>query len=328
MNLRKTIAIINAAVKVKAFAKRLPLVVGWAITNRCNRACLYCNRRNEEDKELSTPQVIAVINVLAGAGTVRISFTGGEPLMRDDIGEIIDHAHNKGIETKLNSNGALVPSRMGELRNLDVLTLSLEGPEDIHDAIRGRGSFSEVMEAAGAAKKNNVRLAFATVLTRHNLGAVEFLLETAKRFGTNVIFQPATQLILGGKDPNPVVPPCRDYRRVVEFLIEEKKRRDSVIANSVAGLKHLYNWPTPKYIRCASGIISCRIEPNGDVLYCSREEHTFEVSNCVRDGFLNAFYNLKPIRCGNCWCASRVELNLAMGGNVSAITNQLQALRQ
>ena len=324
MNLNKKMFPAAAAfIKAKCARIGTPLVVGWAITNRCNRKCVYCALWNNDEDELSTAQVFGVVDELYGMGARMISFTGGEPLIREDMGRIIEKVSNRGIGVKLNSNGALVKERIKELKGLDLLTLSLDGPEAVHDAIRGKGSYREVMEAASIARENNIRVRFAVVLTKLNLGAVDFILDAAARIGGAAIFQPASLTLLGSDSPDPVAAPVDGYRAAIKGLIDKKSKGARNIASSVAALKHLYNWPAPVPIRCAGGAISCRIEPNGDVVYCSRTEMHFKPMNCVRDGFREAFRSLKPVTCDKCWCAARVDLNLIFKGDLQAVINQL-----
>jgi len=319
--------IIQAAVgflKAKLLKQKTPLIVGWAITDQCNRQCAYCSIWQRPNRDLSTPVVFNIVDQLAESGAMRISFTGGEPLLRDDMGDIISYVHEKGIETRLNSNGSLVREKAGFLRDLDMLTLSLEGPEAIHDAIRGRGSFREVREALRAAHEHGINTSLATVLTSVNLDAVDYILETAGHEKCRVTFQPATPMRLGGRTPNDLTPPVEAYREVIKRLIDRKKAGDKIIGNSVAGLQHLGKWPDPARMTCASGWISCRIEPDGNVLYCSRESIPFSAKNCAKVSFKEAFDNLRPLVCNDCWCAARVELNLAFSFSLPTIMNQLR----
>ncbi|MCX5667257.1 MAG: radical SAM protein [Candidatus Omnitrophica bacterium] len=310
-------------IKARCAGIGAPLVVGWAITNRCNRRCAYCSLWEKDEDELSTAQVFSIIDTLSSLGNMMISFTGGEPLVREDMGSIISYAHDKGIKVKLNSNGALVKKRIIGLKGLDLLTLSLDGPEVEHDAIRGKGSYREVMEAASIARENDIRVNFAAVLTGLNLGSVDFILEKAARIGGTAIFQPASLTLLGSDSANPMAPPVDGYRAAIKGLIDKKNKGARNIASSPSALRHLYSWPDPVPIRCAGGAISCRIEPNGDVVYCSRTEISFKPMNCVRDGFREAFRNLRPVTCDKCWCAARVDLNLIFKGDLQAILNQL-----
>ncbi len=315
-----------AVLKARLLKRKIPLVVGWGVTHRCNRKCAYCDLWRKSGAELSTAQIFSIVDALAEMGTVRISFTGGEPLVRADMGRIIDYVHDRGLETKMNSNGMLVPSRIAELRHLDVLNLSLEGPEEIHDAIRGRGSFGEVMAAAEAARSRGIRVGLATVLNRLNLDAIDDILDITRRFKGRVIFQPATRWALGGENENDLAPPEEAYREAVLTLIRKKKAGDKTIGNSVPGLRHLYHWPHPKRMNCASGWISCRIEPDGRVMYCSRESWGFSPLNCTDVSVAEAFQNLRPVACNDCWCAARVELNLAFSLRLPVIVNQIASL--
>jgi MoaA/NifB/PqqE/SkfB family radical SAM enzyme len=326
MNTKTILYTASTFLKSKILKRKTPLAVGWAITDKCNLKCPYCSIWQRQSRDLPTHRVFEIIDSLAEMGTVRISFTGGEPLLRPDIGEIIDYAHDKGIETKLNSNGVLVKKKIGALKNLDMLNFSLEGPEEIHDIIRGKGSFKKVIEAVQTVKTHGIKFDFATVLTRINLDAVDFILDTARKENSKVTFQPATQLTLGGEEPNELSPPENEYREAVNKLIRKKKNGDSAVGNSVCGLNHLFKWPHPETMKCASGWVSCRIEPDGSVMYCSRESRLFSPKNCLDVGFGEAFDHLRPISCEDCWCAARVELNLAFSFKLSVMLNQIKSL--
>ncbi len=324
MNAKRLITIANTFLRARIANKKAPLVVGWAITDRCNRSCEYCGRWSGKLEELQTGEVLNIIDELAALGTIQISLTGGEPLIREDIGRIIDHIHSKGIGVVLNSNGQLVKQRIDEIKNLDRLTLSLEGDLETHDSIRGKGSYREVMEAVTVLKRQGIKVDFATVLTKLNLDSIDHVLDKAKEAGGCVTFQPATQLVLGGKKPNPLAPPIEAYQRAIDKLIEKKRRGERGIGDSLACLKHLRRWPYPKKISCASGFISCRIEPSGDVIYCSRVDMGFRPKNAVVDGFKEAFKGLKKVSCNDCWCANRVELNLAFSCKPSAVFGNIR----
>lgn len=322
----KLIKTAGAFARARLLKQKTPLVTGWAITYRCNRRCAYCGLWRDPGPELDTTQVLKIVDTLADMGCVRISFTGGEPLLRPDMGEIVDYVHARGLETKMNSNGRLVKERIHELGSLDMMNLSLEGPEDVHDAIRGPGSFAEVMEAAQTARDHGIAINLATVLNRLNLDALDFILETARQWGGKVMFQPATQTMLGGEQPNDLAPDVDAQRAAIRLLIDRKSKGDKTIANSVPGLKHLLKWPRSVPMTCASGQISCRIEPDGKVVYCSREPKGYSPLNCTEVSFAQAFDNLGPMTCNDCWCAARAELNLAFSCKAPVLLNQIKSL--
>ena len=85
MKLRNKLKIAKETLEVKFLKKKIPIAVTWAITNTCNLQCRYCGRWKTNSDELSTQEAKIIIEQLAHAGCMRISFLGGEPLLRKDI---------------------------------------------------------------------------------------------------------------------------------------------------------------------------------------------------------------------------------------------------
>ena len=270
MKLKDKLLAASAIVKVKFFKRKIPLAVSWSLTNRCNFRCRYCNIWKIKSKELTTKQVFSVIDELAKMGTQRISFSGGEPMLRKDIGQIIDYCNRKRISTSMNSTGIFVKERIKELKNLDLLKLSLDGPKEIHDFVRGSGSYKAVIEAANTAKKNNIKIAFTSTLTKFNINKIDFLLKKCKEYNAIMAFNPLKLLYRGVEDINKIAPKKEDYKKTIKKLIIKKKNGNIYIRNSIRGLEHSYNWPKYDKIKCASGKIFCMIKTNGDVIPCDR----------------------------------------------------------
>ena len=88
MKIKDKIFIGHSILKSKLLKKSSPLTVGWSLTNRCNHECKYCGIPNVKSNELTTEQIFSIIDELSELGTKIIQFTGGEPLLRDDIGKI------------------------------------------------------------------------------------------------------------------------------------------------------------------------------------------------------------------------------------------------
>jgi MoaA/NifB/PqqE/SkfB family radical SAM enzyme len=148
-------------------------------------------------------------------------------------------------------------------------------------------------------------------------------LELAEKCGTSVQFQPATASLLGTGRENPGAPDPELFRQVIGRLIELKRgpyKRQ--IGNSIAGLKHLRKWPEPTHVKCISGLVTCRIEPDGRMYHCGRVIASTEAPpNVLDSGFRDAFEKLQPFFCTDCWCAQRVELALASDFNIQVIRN-------
>ncbi len=290
--------------------RRRPLVVGWAVTKRCNYRCRYC-RVWEETRELDTDQALRLIDEIADAGTMVLGFTGGEPLVRDDLGRLIRHATSRGLAVYLSSNGALVQERFSEIEDIRRLTISLEGPADIHDSIRGPGAFDRALRAVRFVQSRGIPVRLATTLNAANVRRIQEMLSLATGLAVKVFFQPAIGSQLGSHKPNPLQPGREDYRTAMTELIRLRgKWSTSAIANSASSLRHLARWPDDTPIVCASGYIGCRIEPLGDVYHCARVQKQRPTQNALANGFVAAFQGLGPMTCTQCWCAQRTELSM------------------
>ena len=280
---------VKKILEVKFLGKKVPLVVTWPITNRCNFRCRYCERWKRETGELSTDQVLGIIDELKELGTIRISLSGGEPLMREDIGEIINYAKSKEISVVLTSNGSLVPKKFEEIKNLDLLKLSVEGEEKVHDAIRGKGSFRKVLKAIETLRRgtrpsrksaihrapsrglksantkkqtDSLRFVFNSVLTNYNLDQIGFLLNLAEKYGTGVRFSALNTAHATPSRIESLFPSPRDYQKAVEKLIRAKKRGRPVL-NSFAGLNYLRTWPKGWSICHPDPKLAKRVEGEG-----------------------------------------------------------------
>jgi MoaA/NifB/PqqE/SkfB family radical SAM enzyme len=321
MGIKNKLSIAYSLFAARIFRKKTPLVVSWAITTRCNRSCQYCNIHNIKSKELTTPQVFALIDEMSGLGTRIIHFTGGEPLLRDDLGAIIDHCRQVGVLSSVNSNGSLISQRIEEIRNLSLVGLSLDGPEEVHDRIRGQGSYREVIDALSVIKEHKITPRILTVLSSLNLGCVDFLLDKAREFNASIIFQPSTVFLLGGSQRNPLAPEDGEYRKVIRYLIGRKMKDKYTIGHSVSGLKFLYDWPRLKKIPCYAGLVSARIESDGSLDICFRNRLSREAPSGDPAGFKNRFYQLPFVYCDKCSCPSSVELNCMLSFKLDALFN-------
>lgn len=276
-----------------------------------------------DTKELTTKEVFSVIDELAEMGTQTIIFSGGEPLLRDDIGQIINYSREKGIFTGLTSNGDLVGTKIKDIRNLDMLKLSFDGPKQIHNLVRGEGSYHEVMNAVCVAKENKMNIKFNTTLTRYNIDYIDFVLEKAEELNIKVKFQPASHVHSVGRDISFLSPDEKKYKQAIQRLIYLKKTNPYIINSSLA-LKYLYHWPyhMNMKLKCYAGRLICCITADGDLYPCSAMRDEIKPPNCLDATFKQAFYNL-PLApsCRGCWCSSTLELNCLLTFSFDTILN-------
>ncbi len=107
--MRKAFLAASALVKIHLLRQRVPLFVSWNVTFRCNLRCAYCAACEVDREELGTEQVLRGLDGLWKVGTRWVTFGGGEPLIREDCGEILRYAREKGFQVYLSTNG--IPCR-------------------------------------------------------------------------------------------------------------------------------------------------------------------------------------------------------------------------
>jgi len=129
--------------------------IQWHLTERCNLRCQHCYQTGRKTDELSLPEIREVADeflemMKAWEYSYDISLspsfniTGGEPFLRKDIFEVLEEISGRGIDNYVLTNGTLIDRRKAEkLSKLRVkgVQVSMEGPEEVHDTIRGKGSF-------------------------------------------------------------------------------------------------------------------------------------------------------------------------------------------
>jgi radical SAM additional 4Fe4S-binding domain len=177
-----------------AFAGLRRPVVFWNVTNLCNLSCRHCySQSGPQDRrggELTTTEALGLIDDLAGMGVPLILFTGGEPLMREDIWDLADYAALKGIKTALSTNGTLITAETaGKIRKcgIEYAGISLDGAcAETHDRFRNSpGSFRRSIAAFAHCREAGVRCGVRVTLTRENRDELEPLIDLALTLGAS-----------------------------------------------------------------------------------------------------------------------------------------------
>jgi len=335
MNLKNLIYIGSSTLMANLFNKRTPVNVLLSVTNQCPSRCKYCTLPLRKQKELTTEQIFSLIDQLADLGTQRIGFWGGEPLMRPDIGKIIDYAKSKGMFITLNSNGYLIPQKIDELKNVDILALSMDGREKVHDKNREKGSHKKVIRALEIATKK-MPVWTITVLTKNNLNEIDYILDLAEKMGFFTIFQILHHPSTGIGDTKSMLPSPEEYKAVINKLIESKKN-GAPIVSTFKCLKYLLKWQdyAEAYrvekqkgdIACWAGKLYCNIDTDGGVYPCPMLLGQVKALNFLDVGFKKAFDNLASVQCSACDISCMIEFNLMSSLDLGVIFNWYKYIR-
>ena len=163
--------------------KPFEFFIQWHLTERCNLRCRHCYQGERSTDEMPLREIRNVIievsdTVKDWSESYKVSFspsmniTGGEPFLRNDLFEILGEIKKQGLKIYLLTNGTLVDKKRARTLadlGVDGVQVSMEGPEDVHDAIRGAGSYSA--SASGVEQLVDAGIAVTLNVTVSNLNA-------------------------------------------------------------------------------------------------------------------------------------------------------------
>jgi|TARA_B100001971_G_scaffold214075_1_gene249643 MoaA/NifB/PqqE/SkfB family radical SAM enzyme len=269
--IKTTLKLLKAVIRNKIGTPR-PLVAQWEVTFNCNFKCRYCNVwRHDGNKysELSPDQMKKVIDQLDELGIVWITFTGGEPLLKKDLDEVIRYCSQKGIMTFMNENGSLLDHKLPKLKGcLDAVSLSLDSPDEkTHDEIRGfKGAFKKVLDSASKSKEHINTIINMTV-TSESLKDLEKMAVLCKKNGLKIMFTPVSVI------------PNEGFEKTIskDVKLDPKEYHDIVLKLSKKYGNVVFFKPYMNLIKnggisknnfvCKSSKIMLNIKPNGDIVY-------------------------------------------------------------
>ena len=166
-------------------------LIAWEVTRSCNLACRHCRAEAHPEPyegELSTEEAKALIDTFPGVGDPIVIFTGGDPMMRPDVYELVAHARGLGLTCAFAPNGTLVtPENAARLREAGVsrCSISIDGADAAsHDAFRGvPGAFEASLRGIEYLKAAGLPFQINTTVTRGNLHSFKRIFELCERLG-------------------------------------------------------------------------------------------------------------------------------------------------
>ena len=263
----------------------IPHVVAWNITRRCNLECSHCyisaGSWQSAENELSTEDCHRVLDdVLAVNPAVLLILSGGEPLVRDDLEEIADHASAAGATVVVGTNGTgLSNERIESLKKAGVrgVAVSIDSLNPAyHDRFRhGAGSLSATLDAVTRLGEQGLDFIVQTSLTKGNRSELPDLVEWAAEKGA-VSFNLYFLVPTGRGERMEGLSPSENEEVLAELVALEQANRGRMMVRSKCQpqlMRHiveadeespLLNYAT----RCPCGVQYCRITPEGKLTPC------------------------------------------------------------
>jgi len=195
-------------------------VVVWNMTRRCNLNCIHCYSSSQNirySNELTTDEGKKLISDLASFGSPVLLFSGGEPMIREDLPELAEFAVAQGMRVVLSTNGTLLTRELAStFKKIGVsyVGVSVDGMEKTHDSFRGvKGAFDMTLRGIRICRDEGIKVGMRVTMNRNNVADIPALFELIEK--ENIPRACFYHLVYSG----------RGSRLVNEDLSPDEKRR-------------------------------------------------------------------------------------------------------
>jgi radical SAM protein with 4Fe4S-binding SPASM domain len=259
-----------------------PSYMIWDSTRHCNLSCVHCGAVKEKyDRELSTEQIKSYLDQFAALRVGMFAVTGGEPLLRKDLSEVLFHAWQRGLKTGIATNGFLVDQAAGEwlkTSHVHSVQVSLDGLEATHNRIRGNDqSFTRAIQAIELLKRLKIPLvSVATTVTIYNFPDIDEIRQLLIHLGVR-LWRLAVVMPIGRAHQSNIYPDTDKLAWLLKYVKEHNSRKLHIYLGE--NLTFLGEWE--RQVRngpmiCPIGFTACCIGVDGNVRGCPEQMDTIE----------------------------------------------------
>ena len=252
----------------KTVALEVPLSVHIDLTMRCNERCVHCYRVVEGRPELTTAELKALLDDVARAGTLYLTFSGGEIFLRKDLLELIEYARRQRFDVRLKSNALLVTAavaaRLRELgvRQVDISIYSADPA--VHDWVtKVPGSLERSLEGAARLRDAGINVRLNCPLMKQNVGQYKEIRALAERLGVGSGFD---AMITAKNDGDAAPLALRITRSELATVLEDPILNPSC-GTAPAAVENGVRSDLDE-VPCGASHNACYISAYGDVMPC------------------------------------------------------------
>lgn len=296
------------------------------VTSRCNARCEHCGSNCENiisEDEISADDLkktLLDISKHYKTKDILLNITGGEPLVRKDLFEIMNYANKLGYRWGMTSNGMLINDEILEKMNqtkMETISISIDGLKQTHESFRKvPGSFDRIIE--NIKKLQHVPsikiVQVTTVANKKNLSELEELYRLMKKINIASWRVINVDPIGRAKNNDDILLNKDEYKYLFNFI---KEKREENVINVEYGCSHYLDLLMEKELRdtyfyCVAGLYVASILSNGDIFVCPNVERRPELiqGNIKKDNFVEIWENkfkifrnndrIKNDKCKNC----------------------------
>lgn len=258
------------------------------VTDDCNFSCEHCRvgKIGVIKDPLTYSEIKDLIIQATQLGAKVITFSGGEPLLRNDIIEIVNFASSQGLKTRIQSNGYLLtPDLIKRLKSagLNTFGTGLDGScAEIHNKLRRNPlAFEKAISAIKLAISEGIEVHVETTVTNYNKNDIEEIINLAKELGASTFL--CRCVVLAGKASNKLMISKTENKLFLEKVCKKKYSLDNITITSQDPLYHLVDFKLMNQLKekygpldsskfcggCVAGFNSLNVKSNGDVQICT-----------------------------------------------------------
>jgi len=264
-----------------------PICLTWELTYACNLACTHClsSSGRRDPKELTTEEALGLIDEIADMQVFYINIGGGEPMIRRDFFQLIEHAVERRVGVKFSTNGTRIDraaaTRLAGIDYLDI-QVSVDGADaTTNDRVRGAGSYVAARRAMdNLAAANFGPFKISVVMTRESVEQLDEFERLAAGYGAQLRLTRLRPSGRGVEVWHDLHPTLAQNRQLYRWLVE---RPEVLTGDSFFHLSALGD-PLDGLNLCGAGRVVCLIDPVGEVYACPFVIHDEFRAGNVRDG--------------------------------------------
>ena len=281
-----------------------PLALHLEIAAACNLKCTHCfaGELPRKEEPLSLQELDRLFATLARLGTFRMGLTGGEPLLRRDLFDVIDAATEHGLHPCITTNGLLITEEIARefgQRKLVWLNVSLEGATaGTNDRVRGPGTFDAVRERLSLLS-NHARFTLAFTIMKTNLEEMKDCVELAYEVGAHTaVFRPLYPVGIARHHLD-LMPSFAEYNEALNVLAGAQEDRHFELCSIDPFSPHTREGKQSSIYEnsgCGAGNLVCSVSLSGDVNPCSFLGPEFAAANIRHTPFEEIWHNSQGFR--------------------------------
>jgi len=211
--------------------------LAWEITPRCNLNCVHCRSaasKNSPEGAFTLERALAFLGDIASFASPVVVLTGGEPLLREDMPQILKAGTEKGFRMCLATNGTLLDDRWCERlieAGIKIVSLSLDGASaEVHDDFRRQpGAFEGALRGIHCLKRHGIPFLINSSFTMRNVGDVQATYRLAKELGAKAWYMFIVVPAGRGKDITSELIPPEIYKELLNWHLEMERNEEEIL---------------------------------------------------------------------------------------------------